>query len=742
MIFRFQSSRQAQWLTALICVIFVTAVITHAPISAAPSKERAYYVQYGPGNKLSAIAQVEAEGGRIDHDLSRWHMLAVSMPFNAVNRLNSTPSIVFSEPVPIYEPAGEEYPFGLDNVQALDVWDFDRDGVLDPEAPIGAGIKVCIIDTGVLDTHKDLAATQISGLSMIVGEAWNETSSGHGTHVAGIVAANVQGSGLAGVAPGVDLFIVKILNNGGSWVEGQSNMGLAAMSCVNNGADIISISLKGTYSRAEELIFTDIYDRYGVLTVAAAANDGNSTGSEDIYNYPASYESVISVGATTSALTHAPYSNENDQVELVAPGSGVMSTWTVPENGSIPFGRVVDDQSVHIGTYLMRSSPGTTTGTLIDGGLCRTADLSVDWNDKIVLCQRSDLFFREIVDNTESQGALATIIIWRDPGLTAGTLGTGTSTGPAVIVTQQSAEILRTKKLGTIVTVETGDGTYPLPGPGGYQKLNGTSMSTPHVAGTAALIWSACPELDNKGLRSVMDTTALDLGDPGRDITYGYGLAQAFAGWHYCQPADLGDSPRSYGQVRHTGLGQLRLGTSWGPDSWQGDYPGPGYDDNDDGIAFSAIVAGSDAQVSVMTSGSGRNPWVYGWLDFNGNGIFEDNEIIVNSQINDNAVTDFSFSVPSQAAATIAFNYRFRLYDVADNPGLLFAQAPTLLHTTISGGEVEDGVTAIPTAVGLEWINASGVKISLIAPLLFFLSALLLVTIVLLYHRLSFRRQN
>ena len=67
----------------------------------------------------------------------------------------------------------------------------------------------------------------------------------------------------------------------------------------------------------------------------------------------------------------------------------------------------------------------------------------------------------------------------------------------------------------------------------GYEAWNGTSMATPHVAGVAALIWSWNPSLTNDQIREALQITAMDLGDPGRDVYYGYGLVQAYDAWKY-----------------------------------------------------------------------------------------------------------------------------------------------------------------------------------------------------------------
>ncbi len=691
-----------------VMMLFSIILLGHSLVKADLPSVQAYYVRYEEGRKIESINQIGEIGGVVNHDLSRWNLLAVSIPSPNLQRLNSLSSVKSFEPVPAYELAGEEYTFGLDMVQALDVWDFDRDGLVDAGAPTGNGIKVCIIDTGVFDSHKDFAATTIDGFSQIDGEEWNETVTGHGSHVAGTLAANMQGSGLAGVAPGVELFIVKVYDNRGGWILGQSNVGAAAATCADNGADIINLSLKGDKSVEEEEIFQSLYKDEGILVVAAAANDGGSSGTEDDLAYPASYDSVISVASITSSYTHASYSNENDKVELTAPGSAVISTWPTPENGSIPSGKVVDNEMTHVGMYIENSTPGTQSSTLIDGGLCREEDKTGDWSGQIVLCQRQDLSFSAMVNNAEDEEAVATIIIWKEEGLMVGSLGSGTSSGPVVMVGKDAGDFLKDNKLGSAVTVETHDGSDYLEGPGGYRGLRGTSMASPHVAGAAALVWSACPDLSNQELRQLLTKTALDLGPADWDFSFGHGLVQAFDAWHHCQPADLGDLPRDYGQVRHTGDGALKLGILWESNSWQGEYPGVGHDDqNDDGISISPLIPGEEAMVYVRANGQAQTPWISGWLDYNRDGKFSSVEEIVNDAPDLNTVTEFTFTVPITLNMDMPIHYRFRLYDKGIN-NLNMRQGVTNLPATIAGGEAEDGVASnIPTAVSLSTIAAS-----------------------------------
>ena len=118
---------------------------------------------------------------------------------------------------------------------------------------------------------------------------------------------------------GVELYIVKQLGDDGSSWGSELLQGVQA--CVDNGANVVSMSLGGpSYLQYEDEGFQALYDQ-GVLFVAAAGNDGQST-----YSYPASYSSVISVAAVDRYKNVAYFSQFNDQVELSGPGVAVLST--------------------------------------------------------------------------------------------------------------------------------------------------------------------------------------------------------------------------------------------------------------------------------------------------------------------------------------------------------------------------------------------------------------------------------
>ncbi len=388
------------------------------------------------------------------------------------------------------------------------------DGAIDPGAPTGSGKLICIIDSGLYTGHEDLAGVNIVGGWPTSGTyPFNSDGLGHGTHVAGTIAAMNNELGVVGVTPGtVNLFIVRVFNDAGGWVN-ASSLVAAANQCRDNGADIISMSLSGPRaSRTERLAFDTYNNTNGILSIAAASNDGTTD-----FAYPASYDSVISVGALDENKLWADFSNYNTQVELSAPGVDVTSTVPFLETNSVTIGT-----DTWTGNHIEYSARGTETGLLVDGGLCTTAGA---WSGEVVLCERGTNSFYQKVNAVQTGGGLAALIYNNAPGNFLGTLDPYTSPIIGLSLSQEDGQYLLANHLNQSTTVYS-HVAYPQ---SGYEAWSGTSMATPHVSAVAALVWSCSPDLTNIEVRTALDNTALDLGTAGRDVYYGYGLVQAKA---------------------------------------------------------------------------------------------------------------------------------------------------------------------------------------------------------------------
>jgi len=271
----------------------------------------------------NARAALRSAGGATVRELPQLNAIAARLPLAARAGLARNPNVTLVETDARRHPIADTYPWGVVKLGADKVWEANRDGVLDAGAPTGAGPLVCVIDSGIDTTHPDLAGVAVGGYPT----GWNTDGCHHGTHVSGTIAARLGGAGVVGVAPGANVYMVKVFGSTCAWSY-ASDLVDAAYRCKNAGAKIISMSLGGpTASSTESQAFATLYaSGTGILSIAAAGNAGTSA-----YSYPASYDAVVSVAAVDSNGQRASFSQYNSKVELAAPGVGVLST--VPGGG-------------------------------------------------------------------------------------------------------------------------------------------------------------------------------------------------------------------------------------------------------------------------------------------------------------------------------------------------------------------------------------------------------------------------
>ena len=188
----------------------------------------------------------------------------------------------------------------------------------------GEGIVVAVIDTGVDAMHPDLRGKVLQGWdSMNPDGNGNRDPNGHGTHVAGIIAATTNnGIGVAGIAPKVSILPVRVLDHTGNGDDGELALGI--IWAVDNGAHVLNISIGGAVPSDLLEGALDYALVKEVVVVVAAGNDamiGNTP------SYPGAYKQVLTVGATDSMDKRAAFSNTGEYLDLVAPGSWIKSTW-------------------------------------------------------------------------------------------------------------------------------------------------------------------------------------------------------------------------------------------------------------------------------------------------------------------------------------------------------------------------------------------------------------------------------
>lgn len=200
-----------------------------------------------------------------------------------------------------------DYQWNFDLLNADKAWEYST----------GSGITVAVLDTGVSFSGEDAPVKFLKGWDFADNDSNPNDLEGHGTHVAGTIAqATNNGRGVAGLAYGATILPVRVLGPGGGSTYDVAN---GITYAVDNGADVINMSLGSPYTTSVEDKAVQYAIDKGVIVVAASGNAGRST-----IDYPAACNGVISVGAVGANSTVANYSNGGSGLDVVAPG-GDMS---------------------------------------------------------------------------------------------------------------------------------------------------------------------------------------------------------------------------------------------------------------------------------------------------------------------------------------------------------------------------------------------------------------------------------
>ncbi len=415
---------------------------------------------------------------------------------------------------------------------AVNAWEVERGN---EEVVIG------VIDSGIDLNHEDLAGNLVPGRDfvdrpdlrswqLIEGEDYYDPDNnptdfdGHGTYVAGIIAAqDNNGKGISGVCPSCKVLPLRAgarhrklesadedTNRNGrrdtitTATSSVANVADALLYGIAKGVDIINYSYgsPGRMGRDFERVLTEAVDN-GVLVISSAGNDNTSE-----MNYPAAYEQVIAVASTNERDQKSSFSNYGSWVDVSAPGSNVLTT--VPINGQFPPENLtqlkIDDQRVDALPFSFTglTNNGPLQGSVSFVGLARAQDVdnpAYDWDleGKIALIERGEIPFKEKVDRVNSFGAIGAIIYNNETGSFGGTLQEEqTNPIPVVSISRAEGEGIRNS------LDNSGDirANLQLEAIFGYSRLNGTSFSAPYVAGMAGLILAQNPTLSPEGVKA------------------------------------------------------------------------------------------------------------------------------------------------------------------------------------------------------------------------------------------------
>lgn len=239
--------------------------------------------------------------------------------FKTLQALRQNPNVEYVEPNFItktqYIPDDPYYAFqwGPQVIHAESAWD-----KIDPAKL--ANVTIAILDSGINYNHEDLKSSIVRGYDIVNNDNNVNDVMGHGTHVAGIAAAVTNdGTGIAGIAGGCNIMPVKVLDDDGNGNDADIIKGIKY--ATDHGAQVINLSLGGPDSSNAIQEAVNYATNHGVSVVTAA---GNENGPIDT---PGNCRGVITVGAIERNGTRASYSNFGPKLDVVAPGSDILSTY-------------------------------------------------------------------------------------------------------------------------------------------------------------------------------------------------------------------------------------------------------------------------------------------------------------------------------------------------------------------------------------------------------------------------------
>ena len=313
---------------ALLLALLLFGIFISSAVAVKPTTKVSVVVRFKDKVDTEAITKAN---GQIQKSYKAIPAVAAHIDEASINKLRADPRVAYVEtakekhiqgrldkvqakPGSVQPP--QSLPWGVDRIDADQVWSRNE----------GEGINVAIIDTGVDPDHPDLMASIEGVYSAIPPKVYVvDDRYGHGTHVAGTIAAVNNEIGVIGVGPKIDLWIIKASAGGilllkdllesydfviSTWLDEDPS----------NNIQVVSMSYGGGYSQAEDEMLLAAWNM-GIILVAAAGNEGGAV------IYPAALPFVIAVSAMNMTDQITSWSNRGPEVDLAAPGSRILSTY-------------------------------------------------------------------------------------------------------------------------------------------------------------------------------------------------------------------------------------------------------------------------------------------------------------------------------------------------------------------------------------------------------------------------------
>ncbi len=329
-----------KWLVALVVVMFLTTILLSAETAAAPATVERVIVRVSPSANYALVKAKVLDasrrlGGALVSEIPEIRAVVLAVPSSAkaaIARISGVLLVEEDKPAKLHG----EVQWNVNMVNAPKVWSAYSPYYGNAAYGYYSTVRVAVVDTGIDYKHPDLngavtwcVVSLNNGATFYKGTDLSKCSdpNGHGTHVAGIIAARLNGAGVAGVAPKALLYAIRVLSASGSGYVSdiakgiiEATKGPDGAAGTSDDADVISMSL-GSSSDSTTLHDAVKYAySYGVVLVAASGNEGASYP-----DYPAAYPEVLAVGAVDSNGKVPSWSNRYPDV--AAPGVNILSTY-------------------------------------------------------------------------------------------------------------------------------------------------------------------------------------------------------------------------------------------------------------------------------------------------------------------------------------------------------------------------------------------------------------------------------
>ncbi len=430
-----------------------------------------------------------------------------------------------------------DYPWGILELDAPAAW---------PHSRGGQGVKVLVLDSGIDKDHPNIASRFVEGRSFVSKNFINKINSinkinfrnkinlklpypyfddsGHGTHVAGTILADGFGTGVVGVAPQASLYSGKVC----IFKYCEETAIIAGIDwAIGEGMDVVNISLSSSFGNAIEAKVYKKAEEANVVVVAASGNNGRYK-----ISYPARYPHVLSVGAIDEERDVADSSNWHVDLDVVAPGTNVLSSLPLGTGRESTIGFTIDSYLVLTDSSSIKgSNVGVVQGLPVEYvGFGKSEDFKdVDLTGKVALISKGEISFADKAQAALEANASAMVIFNNVDGELEGTIENDLdiiAVGIKKSIGERIVEILKGNEDNSKETVVTLSAKVSA---SDYGYLSGTSMAASHVSGVAALIRSTNPKLTAVQVKKIIKSSVIKVQiDGDLDNKYGKGIVNAF----------------------------------------------------------------------------------------------------------------------------------------------------------------------------------------------------------------------